>query len=848
MNTQVLFAKVILALHLPYFYTYRVPTILIGKVKIGQRVAVQLRQKIYSAIIIDLTNELNDDKTEKNLPISPKLQLKFVLDIIDEQPIVTKRQIEFFKWVSDYYIAYIGDVLTVAMPASFRLKSETIINISPYFNSDISDLEDKEVRIINFVMGKDKVTLEDIKTMLISEDLTLTQAFVLKTINKLIETNVLITDEELYSKYTPKKEIYITLNDIYTSQQELKKLFDKLDKDKRTRPQCEVILKYLALTKTKRIIKKSELEEKDCSSSTIATLLKKEIFIKQSHEISRLKCNMKTDDASSIRLSKEQQQCFDKIIAHWNDIPISLIHGVTGSGKTEVYIKLIDRVINHTKNDDNKLNQVLYLLPEIAITTQLIKRLEKYFGNQVVVYNSKFSMVERAEIWQRTITDEGNNKFQIILGSRSSVFLPFTNLKLVIIDEEHDTSYKQTEPVPHYNGRDCALYIAKMFNAKAILGSATPNVESYKMADEGKYQLLELNKQYFDLPLPKIEFVDMQHELKENNMHGIFSQRLYEEINSALNDKKQVIIFQNRRGYAPHIECNVCGFVPHCPNCDVALVLHKEEQDLECHYCGYHTDVLSYCPQCQSHSIRWVGIGTEKIEEELQIYFPNAKIKRMDSDSMRTKDAYTNIINDFALHNIDILCGTQIISKGLDFENVSLVGVLGADAMLHYPDFRAFERAFQILTQVSGRAGRKGQQGKVLIQTFEPENPIMLNIMQRNYKRMYREQLRERQILNFPPFCKMIKLTLQHKNREFLRQKSMEYALHLRKIFGGRLFGPQEPIIARIKNLYAMEIWLKIEKNISYTVAKQCLRQYNEEFLIQKTNMQIRISIDVDPV
>ena len=822
-NSDILFAQVILSLHLPYSYTYRVPENLKDKIKTGQRVAVQLRNRIYSAIVVSLTNEIPKTNT-----------VKYVLDIIDNEPVVTDTQIKFFKWIADYYIAYIGDVLTAALPASLRLKSETTVCISPYFNSDISSLNEQETEIFNLVSAKEKIALEDIKAQTDGKN-------ILKIINKLIKKDILITDEELYNRFRPKKETFISLNDKYNDKDNLKSLLDGLDKRKNTQMQCEVILKYLSLSQGRGLCKKSELEEIGCNPNTVATLLKKDIFVKQSFETSRLKANAKTDDAESIILNNEQQQVYDEIITRWDGIPVSLIHGVTGSGKTEIYIKLIDKVIKEG-------GQVLYLLPELAVSMQLINRLEKYFGNAAAAYNSKFSTMERAEIWHRTMTDNPDKQLKLILGSRSSVFLPFTNLKLVIIDEEHDTSFKQTEPVPHYNGRDCALYLAKLCNAKTILGSATPNVETYKAAQEGKYQLCTLTKQYHDLPLPDTELIDMKTAIKEKQTYGVFSERLHDQINAALEDNRQVIIFQNRRGYAPHIECNVCGYVPKCPNCDVSLVLHKDKRNLQCHYCGWHTDALSYCPQCHSHSMRLVGVGTEKIEEDLQTFFPNARIQRMDLDSTRTKEAYSKIINDFAAHKTDILCGTQIITKGLDFDNVSLVGVLGADAMLHYPDFRAYERTFQILTQVSGRAGRKNVKGKVLIQTFEPEHPIMQDVINRNYLHMYEMQLKERRLMNFPPYCRMIKLTLQHKNRDFIAKKSLEYASNLKKIFGARLFGPQEPVIARIKNLYAMEMWLKIEKNIPYTEAKKQLKQYNEEFLAFRTNSQIRISIDTDPV
>ena len=846
-----LYADVILALHIPYSLTYRVPEILQERIKTGQRVAVQLRGRIYSAVVIKLYSPSEDntpDTSDKDFTAAKNMQMilnsnsfKYIIDIIDTEPVMTDIQTAFFKWVADYYIAYIGDVLTAAMPASLRLKSETTLAVSPYFDSDISSLDGEELKVFNAVAQKDKVALEDIKTGADSKN-------ILKIVNKLIRNDVLITDEELNGRYSVKKEMFLSLNTVYEDKNELKNLLDTLDKSHRSQPQCGVILKYLSLVKDGNAVKKTELEEKGCNPNTVAPLVKKGILVKQLREVSRLKSAVKSDDAGNIILNEKQRHVYDTLISNWDNVPVSLIHGVTGSGKTEVYIKLIDRVLKQTKSDSEPLPQVLYLLPEIALTMQLMKRLEKYFGDKAVLYNAKFSNVERAEIWQRTMTDDKDKKFQIIIGSRSSVFLPFTNLKLVIIDEEHDTSFKQNEPVPHYNGRDCALYLAKMFKAKTVLGSATPNVETYKLASEGKYELSELDKQYYDVPLPEIELIDMKEEIKSGSMHGVFSFRMYEQIKYALDNKKQVIVFQNRRGYAPHVECKACGYVPKCPNCDVSLVLHKDKHDLECHYCGYSAQVTGSCPQCGSHAMRFVGSGTQKIEEDLQLYFPKAVIKRMDLDSIRTKQAYTSIINDFSSHKIDILCGTQILTKGLDFDNVYLVGVLGADFMLHQPDFRAYERTFQLLTQVSGRAGRRHMKGKVLIQTFEPQNPVMKDVINRDYNHMYQMQLKERQMMNFPPYCRMIKITLQHRDRDLINRKSYEYALGLKKIFGARLFGPQEPVIARIKNLYAMDIWLKVERQLPYTAAKQRLRQYNEEFTSQRTNTQIRISINVDPV
>lgn len=823
MSEKMLFADVILSLHLPYAYAYRVPDALMDEIKIGQRVVVPLRNRIYSAIVVNL------------YPQTPKISsLRYILDIVDLEPTCTHLQIKFFKWIADYYISYVGDVLTAALPSVFRLKSETVLRISPQFSSDISELNEQEIRLVDIISAKEKIKFEDIQLEISREKL-------LKMVEKLINADVLVTDEELYNKYVPKKVATIRLNEKYQEAENFKQLLTDLDNSQKTSGQSEIILQYKALLRGRSAIKRSELEQKGCNHSTIDTLIRKEIFIKGYEEISRLQIKKKSKEVSAIILNEEQQNAYDNIINEWDSKPITLIHGVTGSGKTEIYVKLIDKVLKEG-------GQVLYLLPEIAVSVQLVSRLEQYFGEQIALYNSKFSTFERAEIWNRTHTSDKNRRFNLIVGSRSAVFLPFLDLRLVIIDEEHDTSFKQTEPVPHYNGRDSALYLAQLFKAKAVLGSATPNVETYKLALEGKYQLVELKHQYYNLPLPAIEIVDLRECIKNNQMHGIFSSALYDAITKALENKHQVIIFQNRRGYAPHIECNVCGYVPKCPNCDVSLVLHKESESMVCHYCGFHTEVMGSCPDCHSYSMRIVGTGTEKIEEELQSLFPSSHIQRMDLDSTRKKNAISKIISDFSNRKTDILCGTQIVSKGLNFENVALVGVIGADSLLHYPEFRAFERAFQILTQVSGRAGRKNAEGRVIIQTYDKNHPILLDVQARNYLHMYQMQLKERELMNFPPYCKMIKLTLQHSNRAFVENKSIEYAKQLKIIFGSRLFGPQEPIIARIKNQYFREIWLKIEKNISYSAAKLQLKQYTEAFLSKKENSSLRINVDVDPL
>ncbi|MBR1769999.1 MAG: primosomal protein N', partial [Bacteroidales bacterium] len=661
---KILFADVILTLHLPSTYCYRVPKNLNEHIRVGQRVAVQFgRKKIYSAVVVRISEEA---------PTS--YSVKYLLDIIDIEPVLTQTQIDFYKWTASYYAAYIGDVLSAALPAAFRLKSESVIELSPSFDGELPPLEENEKEILNSLLKKGKLTLSDLQEKIPSGEL-------IKIVTSLINKDIIITDEELKRQYIPKKETCVRLADEYTENEErLKELFEKMDSKPAYSKQNQVLLTYLSLLQGRKMIKKSELVEKKCSLSSLQTLIKNGVFVKEDVEISRLKSLKITKKVEDILLNDEQQEVYNQIVEQWNDKPVSLLYGVTGSGKTEVFIKLIDRVLKQGQ-------QVLYLIPEIALTAQLVQRLEAYFGNQIGVYNSRYSTLERAEVWNRVKTDDKQKKINLILGSRSSVFLPFSDLGLVVADEEHDASFKQTEPVPHYNGRDAAMYLAKMFKAKTVLASATPSIESYFNALKGKFQLNTLKHRYSKVLPPEIFVADLKEYHRRKEMYGIFSKMLYDEINLCLKNNQQVILFQNRRGYAPQVRCNICGYVPKCPNCDVSLVLHKYSGSMTCHYCGYTADLLSSCPDCSSHSLRTTGIGTERIEEEIATYFPAARFARMDLDSTRTKDSFEKIVNDFSSQNIDILVGTQIVSKGLDFDNVGLVGVIDADALLHYPYF-----------------------------------------------------------------------------------------------------------------------------------------------------------------
>ncbi len=827
MERETLFIDVILPLPVPGYYTYRVPYELNNFVKKGLRVVVQFgKQKLYTALIAKI-----HDNVPKNY------ETKYILTILDDEPVISNFHFKFWDWICDYYICRIGEVMNAALPSALKLESESKIVLNPDYNGDQSNISDKEYLILEALMLRKTITVTEASKIL-------DRLKIIPVIKTLIEKGVAILEEELVDKYKVKTEIYVRLGVKYVDkEEEIKIIFDKLEK--KAPKQLEMLMSFINLSYHKKEITRSELTMTiDKSAPHLAALVKKGILETYSKSISRLIDYESITNVNSIILSNEQQKTIDSIKEQFKEKQVVLLHGITSSGKTEIYIKLISETIAEGK-------QVLFLLPEIALTAQIINRLRKYFGNKVGIYHSKQPDKERVEIWNNILnreTDISNkNNIQIILGARSAVFLPYTNLGLVIVDEEHDSSFKQSEPAPRYNGRDCAIYLAHIHGAKTLLGSATPSVESYFNAHSGKYGFAGLFSRYGDIRLPEVLVADVKEETKKKRMKSHFTPLLIESITEALLNGEQVLLFQNRRGFSLYLECSNCNWVPQCRNCDVSLIYHKKQNQLRCHYCGYSVKIPEKCPACGSTAVLMKGFGTEKIEEELAVFFPNAVISRMDLDTTRTKNSYQKIINDFEDRKVDILVGTQMVTKSLDFDNVSVVGVLNADSILKFPEFRSFERGFQLLAQVSGRAGRKNKRGKVVIQTYDPFHSVIRYVIDNNYTEMYNSQIIERKSFKYPPFYRLIKLTIKHRNEETLNLAASEIAKELRKLFPDKVLGPEFPFISRIKNMYLKNIMIKLEKSLNYKETKEVVVKLTEKFSFIDKYKGIKIAVDVDP-
>ncbi|MDR1005255.1 MAG: primosomal protein N' [Bacteroidales bacterium] len=826
-----LFVEVLLPLHLPSSFTYRIPREYYDDISVGQRVAVQFGgKKIYSGIVSEVHSRI------------PQVQnVKYILAILDLEPIISEKTITFWRWIADYYCCYIGDVLVAALPSAFRLKSETKILINTSFEGDISSLSNNEQSIFALLTAEKSYSIAEIAQK------TALEKNILPIIQNLIKKNIIITEEELNEKFKPKQETFIYLTEDYRNDKEsdqktsrLQDLFSQFEKNPKQKPQYLALLAYFSMREQGSWdVKKADLIAKNVSQNTINTLIRKGIMVCEKKNAIRFRQNATSIDVNNLTLTQEQQSVFDSIVRSPQN-KVSLLFGVTSSGKTEVYIKLIRHTIAQNR-------QVLFLLPEIALTTQLILRLERYFGEKIGVYHSRFSSDERAEIFNKVKNPNKYQRYSVIIGSRSAVFLPFNDLGLIIIDEEHDISFKQSEQSPRYNAKDAAIWLAKEHSARVILGSATPSIESFYNCRQGKYNLFELKHRFLSIPLPQIIISDTKAAKTEGQMHSLFTKTLLDHIETALNHGEQVILFKNRRGYSPQVQCSVCGYVAKCPNCDVSLTLHKNLASLNCHYCDYNQPLIQTCPSCGSSFLKNIGFGTEKIEEELASFFPKARICRMDMDNTRQKNSYLKIITAFENRDIDILIGTQMVSKGLDFNNVSLVGVLDADSLLYFPDFRANERFFQLLTQVSGRSGRK-KQGKVVIQTANPQKKAILDVQNNDYLSMYQEQIAERAIFHYPPFYHLVKITISHAEKPRLDAVTEDYFSQIRRIFSTeRLFGPVEPQINRIRNRFLSQIWLKLEPNLSYSAAKTEILRLNEAFLADEKNKSVRIIVDIDP-
>jgi len=831
MERITLFADVLLPLPLPGYFTYRVPFELNDVIQTGQRVVVQFgKKKVYTALV------------RKIHQIPPQYSdIKYILSILENEPIVNEIQFTFWEWIASYYMCTPGEVMNAALPSALKLTSETKIVMNPSFDGDISNLNEKELLIAEALNAQEVLTITDVAKII-------EQKSVITIIKNMIEKNIVLLEEELTNSYKPKTETFVRLTGKYSDEILLKELFDKLEKKA---PKQLEILMYLysksiqSKNKIKGVSRPQMLKELNTSAAQLNALVKKEVCELFTVEITRLE-NYDNITKKNVEFSEHQAIAYNEIKKGFEEKDIVLLHGITSSGKTEIYIKLIEEALQQNK-------QVLYLIPEIALTTQIINRLRKTFGNKVGVYHSKFNDFERVEIWNQVLLNNSDLKssegtHQIILGARSSLFLPFSNLGLVIIDEEHDSSYKQHDPAPRYNARDSAIYLAKLHKAKILLGSATPSLESYFNAKNNKYAFVELNKRYGGVMLPEIFVADVKEDSRRKRMKSHFTPFLLENIEEALKNKEQVILFQNRRGFSARLECDICNWIPGCKHCDVTLTYHKRSNQLICHYCGYIENIPEKCPACGNNKILMHGFGTEKLEEELPIFFPEAKVVRMDLDTTRNKHGHQQIINDFEDKKIDILVGTQMVTKGLDFENVNLVGIMNADSMISFPDFRAFERSFQLMAQVSGRAGRKKKRGKVIIQTYNPFHAVIRYVIDNDYKTMYESQINERITFKYPPVYKLIQITVKHKNAENLNKSAKELAFNLRKVFGKRVLGPEFPVISRIRNEYVKNILLKIEKEFSLSKAKLLLEERITAIKTDKEHKGIRIMIDVDPM
>jgi len=819
------FIDVILPLSVPNTYTYRLPFALNDSIQIGVRVIVPFgRSKLYTAIVVKIHEE-----------IPQNYQVKYVESILDDSPIVTGHQFKMWKWISAYYMANIGDVMNAALPSNFKLGSETKISIHPEFERNYSKLSDKEYLIIEAIELQDELTLKEVSEILQIKTIQ-------PLIKSLIDKKAAIVSEELKSKYKPKYKSFVQIDEQYNTENALGKLLNDLESSARNKKQVDTLLKIIQLTNWNEsiqipILKKTLLTE-GVSDSSLATLNKKGIIEIFTAEVTRLE-ELKSEVSEIKSLSPHQDEAYHGIKDYFKSKDVVLLHGVTSSGKTEIYVKLIQEALDRGE-------QVLYLLPEIALTAQLINRLRHYFGDLVGVYHSRFNQNERIEIWNKVLQND-QKQFRIILGARSSVFLPYQKLGLIIVDEEHENSFKQFDPAPRYNARDVSIVLANQYKAKVVLGSATPAIESYFNAKEGRYGLVELHERFGGVKMPEILCADLEKETRQKTMKSHFSSYLLTEMQEALKRGEQLILFQNRRGYTPLWSCEMCSWTPQCKNCDVSLTYHKSTNVLKCHYCGYYLAPPSACGACGSRKLKMLGFGTEKIEDELAIYLPDAKVSRMDLDSTRAKDAYSNIISDFENREIDILVGTQMVTKGLDFENVGLVGVLSADQMLKFPDYRAFERSYQLMSQVAGRAGRKQKRGKVIIQAFEPNHWVIQKVMQNDYVGLYTQEILERRNFNYPPFFRIIVIQLRHKKRDLVEFGAQYLAKSLIDVFKERVLGPETPMVSRVRNYYLQNITIKFERNASPQKVKAIIKQKQDDFLAQHDFRSIRFVIDVDP-
>ncbi len=815
-----MYAEIIIPLALPKNYTWKVPDDLLEGLQPGCRVEVGLKNKKYAGIVKRFLQE----KPEAFDP-------KPIETVLDAEPLIYKEQLELWEWIAQYYMCSEGEVMAASLPAHFKLSSESTLVFNESFGDDFSSLDHDEYLVAEALLLKKELKIPDVQQILHS-------AALYPVIKRLIDKSVCYVYESLKELYKPKTEIYISLHPDYAADEKMEALLNQDKQWQRAGKQMELLLSFLHIQKTEPEVSRSALLKKSgASDAQLKALITKNILVAEQRTVDRLRV-LPRNIQVPFELSEAQHAALSGIRTDFETKGVCLLHGFTSSGKTQVYIKLIEEQLLLGR-------QVLYLVPEIALTSQIVRRLQSHFGGYLGIYHSRFSQNERFEIWNKVRKGE----VKILLGARSALFLPFTDLSLVIVDEEHDSSYKQQDPAPRYHARDTAIYYASLFKAKTLLGSATPSVESYYNAVTGKYGLAELLERYGQVAMPVIQLIDTKKYFQKDGSKVICTPLLQEAIQDSLNRKKQVILFRNRRGYSPYQVCKICGWIPQCRNCDVSLTFHKLTNKLLCHYCGTSYPPVNTCAACGNHEFIQRNFGTEKIEEELETLFPAAHVARMDMDSVRGKTAHDMLIKQFEQQRVDILVGTQMVVKGLDFDHVDLVGILDADSLLNFSEFRVNERAFQLMEQVSGRAGRKDGKGRVMIQVANTRHPVLQWVIGHDFKSFYTAETTARQQFFYPPFSRIIRVTFKHKLREIVQDAASVFALHLHKDFGNYLTGPGEPVIARIRNQYIMELMLKLPKNGStIAFAKQVIQQQKAILQNDRKFRSVVVVPDIDPV
>jgi len=829
MERITLFCEILLPLPVQGTFTYRVPYDLNALIMPGMRAAVQFgARKVYAGLV----------KSIHSQPPSG-IQAKYILSLLDDAPVVKTSQFRFWEWVASYYMCTEGEVMHAALPPAMKLSGETKIQLNPLADMDSPEINEKEYALLQAIKNKKQLTISE--TMAVAG-----LPKVLPLLKNMVEKGLICVLDQLDDPWKPLTVKFVKLTDVFENEEELQKLFHYAEK--KAPRQLEILVNFVRLTRRYESdpaeVRELELTEAvQGGKVALQALVKKGVFEIYSQQISRFEHLQPIREP--VVFNEHQEHAWDNLLSIFQDKDVALLHGVTSSGKTEIYIQLIRKFLEEGK-------QVLYLLPEIALTTQIISRLQKQFGSRAGVYHSRFNAGERLEVWNNLLAGGVESlgekiSYDLVLGPRSALFLPFRNLGLIIVDEEHEPSFKQHDPAPRYHARDAAIYLARMLGAKVLLGSATPSVETCFNAMAGKFGYVALLHRHGGAMMPEVLVSDLRKEALHKKMKSHFSGQLHKAIQEALANKEQVILFQNRRGFSLRLECQACNWVPGCQQCDVSLVYHKKINKLKCHYCGYTITPPSQCHSCSSPDVRMKGFGTEKIEEELPVFFPDARIARLDLDTTRSKKAYQNIILAFEQREIDILVGTQMVSKGLDFDNVSVVGIMNADNMLSFPDFRAHERAFQLMAQVSGRAGRSQKQGRVFIQTWNPQNPIIHQVVNHDYESMYQTQIQQRQQYKYPPFVKLVILKLLHRDQSTLSEGADDLANRLKSHFSKRVLGPEFPLIERIKNLYIKTILVKLDRDTTLTASKTSIREIVDDFRRVARYKSIRVVLDVDP-